>query len=59
ILVPFSGAGSEMIGCLRAGWPKVVGIERDPEYAAIARARLSHWIHDYPANDDGQQGTLF
>ncbi|MCL2450375.1 MAG: site-specific DNA-methyltransferase, partial [Polyangiaceae bacterium] len=39
ILVPFSGAGSEMIGCLRAGWPKVVGIERDPEYAAIARAR--------------------
>lgn len=43
LLVPFSGAGSEMIGALRAGWSEVVGIERDPEYATIARARIARW----------------
>lgn len=40
ILVPFAGSGSEMIGALRAGWPCVVGIERESEYVEIARARL-------------------
>ncbi len=40
ILVPFSGSGSEMLGCLAAGWPAVLGIERDSEYVAIAQARL-------------------
>jgi site-specific DNA-methyltransferase (adenine-specific) len=43
ILVPYSGAGSEMIGAIKAGWPLVVGIERDPDYQAIAEARLAHW----------------
>lgn len=43
ILVIYSGSGSEMIGCLRAGWDEVVGVERDPEYIAIARARLERW----------------
>jgi site-specific DNA-methyltransferase (adenine-specific) len=50
ILVPFSGAGSEMIGAVLAGWDEVVGIENgggDPEAAtrivAIANARLRHW----------------
>jgi DNA modification methylase len=41
ILVPYSGSGSEMIGCLQAGWDRVVGIEREAEYITIARARLS------------------
>lgn len=40
ILVPFSGAGSEMIGCLRAGWDEVVGIEMEPEYVADAERRI-------------------
>ena len=40
ILVPYSGAGSEMIGCLLAGWDEVVGIELDPKHAAKARARI-------------------
>ena len=40
ILVPFAGSGSEMIGAMLAGWPEVVGIEREAEYVAIARARL-------------------
>lgn len=43
ILVPFAGAGSEIIGCLRAGWTEVVGIERDHEYAEIARRRIARW----------------
>lgn len=43
ILVPFAGSGSEMIGCLKAGWGAVVGIEREAEYVEISRARLKHW----------------
>ncbi len=43
ILVPFSGSGSEMIGCLLAGWDEVIGVELSEEYAEIARARLTHW----------------
>lgn len=44
LLVPFSGAGSEMIGALRAGWETVVGVERMTEYGTIARYRLRHWV---------------
>jgi site-specific DNA-methyltransferase (adenine-specific) len=43
ILVPFAGSGSEMIGCLKAGWGAVLGIEREAEYVEIAKARLRHW----------------
>lgn len=42
ILVPFSGAGSEMIGCLLAGWDEVHGIEIDPAFVDIAHARIAH-----------------
>lgn len=51
LLVPYAGAGSEMIGALRAGWAEVVGIERDEAYCEIARARLSRWA-DIPAHVD-------
>jgi len=44
ILVPFAGAGSEMIGCLLAGWDEVVGIELSKEYAAIASKRIAHHV---------------
>ena len=40
LLVPFSGAGSEMIGALTAGWDEVVGIERETEYVADAARRM-------------------
>ncbi len=40
LLVPFSGAGSEIIGALRAGWDEVVGIELDPAYAEMSTARI-------------------
>ena len=42
ILVPFSGSGSEIIGCLQAGWDEVVGIEREVEYIEIAKARIAN-----------------
>lgn len=41
ILIPFSGAGSEIIGALKAGWDEVYGIEQDEEYAAWAEARIT------------------
>jgi DNA modification methylase len=41
LIVPFSGSGSEMRGAQLAGWERVVGIEQDPAYIAIARKRLS------------------
>lgn len=44
LLVPYSGAGSEMIGALLAGWPIVLGIEGSAEYIDIARARIPAWI---------------
>lgn len=44
ILVPFSGSGSEMIAAALVGWEVVIGIEQDPAYCEIARARLAHWL---------------
>jgi len=46
VLVPFSGVGSEVAGCLLAGWPEVVGIELSPEYAAFAKLRLEKGFRD-------------
>lgn len=43
LLVPFAGSGSECIGAMLAGWEVVEGIEREDEYADIARARIAHW----------------
>ncbi len=42
LLVPFSGAGSEMIGALQAGWEDVQGIEQQPDYQSIAERRIRH-----------------
>ena len=43
ILVPFSGSGSEMIGCLAAGWDFVVGMELEQKYCEIAEKRIEYW----------------
>jgi len=42
IIVPFSGSGSEIAGCLLAGWDEVVGIEIDATegYIEIAKRRI-------------------
>jgi hypothetical protein len=47
ILVPFSGVGSEMIGCALAGWEQIVGIEFDTEngYVDIAHKRIQYWTN--------------
>lgn len=44
ILVPFSGTASEVIGCLKAGFDEVVGVELNQEYVDIAKARVAHWV---------------
>jgi hypothetical protein len=54
ILIPFAGSGSEVIGAYQAGWECVVGIERELEYAEIARTRL-----DYYMSVEGRQMPLF
>lgn len=43
ILIPFAGSGSECIGAMLAGWEEVVAVEREAEYADIARARMAWW----------------
>lgn len=49
ILIPFSGVGSEMIGCYLAGWQNITGIEIDEHYVEIAKTRLKYWkqFEDY------------
>ncbi len=41
ILVPFAGAGSEIIGARQAGWDEIVGVELHEKYADLARKRLA------------------
>lgn len=41
IAVPFAGSGSEMAGCVAAGWDEVFGIERESAYVEFATKRVS------------------
>lgn len=43
LLIPFSGAGSEVIGADLAGWEDVTGIELGADHCAIANARRAYW----------------
>lgn len=43
LLIPFAGAGSEMVGAMLAGWEDVTGIELEADHVAIAEARLAYW----------------
>lgn len=40
LLVPYSGAGSEIIGALKAGWSFVHGITDEPEHCDWAESRI-------------------
>ena len=42
VIDPFLGSGTTMLACLRTGHDGI-GIERDPDYLAIADARVRHW----------------
>jgi DNA modification methylase len=60
LIVPFSGSGSELIGGLLAGWEDIVGIDLEPEYVAIALARLAYWASlDTPKSKTNGQMGLF
>jgi site-specific DNA-methyltransferase (adenine-specific) len=51
MLVLYAGTCSEMIGAVRAGWDRVIGIERDPVFVEIGEARLQRWS-EVPAEVD-------
>ena len=56
VLDPFCGSGSTGRGAKLEGF-RFLGIELDPDYVAIARARIAAATPE-PANDDGQ-GEMF
>ena len=45
VLDPFLGSGTTGIACALEGFD-FVGIERDPEYVEVARARIEHWSEE-------------
>lgn len=42
VLDPFMGSGTTGLACLKTGHD-FIGIEREPDYLAIADARVRHW----------------
>lgn len=65
VLDPFMGSGSTGIAAVRSG-RNFIGIEQHAPYYSIARARIGHALHDYPAwqlcldekSADGDVATL-
>ena len=55
-LIPYAGAASEMLGAVRAGFEEVVGIEREPDFIRIAKARLARWA-EVPTSMDEAEAT--
>jgi site-specific DNA-methyltransferase (adenine-specific) len=43
LLVPYAGAGSEMVGALHAGWGYCLGVDNDKNHVASARRRLNEF----------------
>ena len=62
ILDPFCGSGTTGCAAAQLGF-EFVGIEREPEYAEIARARIAHWgclpPEELGARKSARQPTLF
>jgi site-specific DNA-methyltransferase (adenine-specific) len=50
ILDPFTGSGTTGCAAVLEGF-RFVGVEREPEYAAIAEARIAHWAAQTPTAD--------
>lgn len=42
VLDPFAGTGTTLVACCDEG-VRSIGMEQDPEYAEIIKARLGHW----------------
>ena len=49
VLDPFMGSGTTGVACVREG-RSFIGIEREPEYHAIAEARIAHARGETPAS---------
>lgn len=49
VLDPFAGSGTTGIAALLEGF-SFVGIEKDPEYVALARARIAWWHGQRPGS---------
>lgn len=47
---PFMGSGSTGCAAVLEGF-RFLGIEREPEYLEIARARIAHWTPDAPVDE--------
>lgn len=47
LLIPFSGAGSEVIGAMLAGWEEITGIEMTDSYIDLARDRITYYVNQY------------
>ena len=44
LLIPFSGAGSEIIGAELSGqWEHITGVEQSSDYCKIAEGRIAYW----------------
>lgn len=43
VLVPFSGTGSEVIGCMLAGWDYILGVELEKESYDMSLKRIGYW----------------
>jgi DNA modification methylase len=54
ICYPFAGAGSEIIGGIKAGFDDWIGCEINQEYVDIAEARIEYW-----RNEMSTQTTIF
>jgi len=39
----YANTGSEIVGAIKAGWRRWMGIEISEEYAEIANARIAYW----------------
>ena len=48
LLIPYSGAGSEMIGAMRAGWDSIVGIEREASFIATMESQPARDLEPHP-----------
>lgn len=46
IFVPFSGTGSEVIGCMLAGWDYILGVELEQDSYDMSLKRIGHWSYE-------------
>lgn len=58
VLDPFAGSGSTLCAAALEGFEHI-GVEREEEYVAIARARVAHWTAEREREAMEREPTLF